>query len=65
MAKERSGALTEDQKAQLAALRALPEEEIDTSEIPEVRDWSGWKRGLFYRPPQPEAAPRIRRRETG
>lgn len=58
MNKGHSRALTEDQKAQLEALRALPDEEIDTSEIPEVLDWSGWKRGVFHRPPQREAAPR-------
>ena len=34
----------------MAALARLPDEEIDTRAIPEVRDWSGAKRGLFYRP---------------
>jgi uncharacterized protein (DUF4415 family) len=28
----------------------LSEERIDLSDIPEVRDWSGARRGLFYRP---------------
>lgn len=37
-------------KAELEALAALPEGEIDLSDIPEVRDRSGAKRGLFYRP---------------
>ncbi len=36
--------------AELKVLAALPEGEIDLSDIPEVRDWSGAKRGLFYRP---------------
>ncbi len=36
--------------AELEALAALPEGEIDLSDIPEVRDWSDAKRGLFYRP---------------
>ena len=31
-------------------LAALPDEQIDTADIPEVRDWTGAKRGLFYRP---------------
>ena len=35
---------------QLAALAALPDEAIDTSDAPELLDWSGDKRGLFYRP---------------
>ena len=38
------------QRAELEALAALPEDDIDLSETPEVRDWSGAKRGLFYRP---------------
>lgn len=43
-------ALTAKQKAELAALDALPDEQIDTSDIPEVLDWSEARRGLFYRP---------------
>jgi uncharacterized protein (DUF4415 family) len=41
---------TRAQAAELAALAALPDDAVDTSEIPEVLDWSGAKRGLFYRP---------------
>ncbi len=37
-------------KAELKVLAALPEGEIDLSDVPEVRDWSGAKRGLFCRP---------------
>lgn len=50
MKKTRSESLTPKQKAQLKALEALGDDEIDTSDIPEVTDWSGAKRGLFYRP---------------
>ena len=42
--------LTDKQKAELSALRALPDDRTDTSDIPEVRDWSGARRGVFYRP---------------
>ena len=42
--------MTAAQKAELAALEALPDEQITTKDIPEQRDWSGAKRGLFYRP---------------
>ena len=42
--------LTNKQRAQLETLKALPDDEIDTSDIPEVRDWSHTRRGLFYRP---------------
>lgn len=50
MKKERFNGLTAKQKAQIEALAALPDEESDTDDIPEVKDWSGAKRGVFYRP---------------
>lgn len=40
--------LTDEQRAELDALEALPDDQIDTSDIPETLDWSGAKRGLFY-----------------
>lgn len=45
-------ALTTRQKRELAALAALPDDQIDTSDIPELPP-SAWKnavRGRFYRP---------------
>lgn len=51
-------AFTEQQKADLDALEARPDGSVDTSDIPEILDWSGGKRGLFYRPPQREAVSR-------
>jgi uncharacterized protein (DUF4415 family) len=42
--------LTAEQKTELDALAALPEERIDTSEMPEVRDWSAARRGALFRP---------------
>ena len=41
--------MTDQQKAELAALAAMSDDEIDTSDIPEVTDWSNAKRGVFYR----------------
>lgn len=38
------------QEAELRALAARPDDDIDTSEIAEIRDWSGAKRGVFHRP---------------
>lgn len=35
---------------ELAALANMPEDKIDTADIPEVLDWSGARRGVFYRP---------------
>ena len=37
-------------KKDLRALKYLPDTEIDTKDIPEVRDWEGAVRGRFYRP---------------
>jgi len=47
MNKGRSRALTAEQRAELHVLAALPEEQIDTSEMPEVSDWSGARRGVY------------------
>ena len=41
---------TAKQRAEIVALAALPDERTDTADIPEVRDWSGARRGVFYRP---------------
>ena len=50
MRKEISKRLTPTQRAELKALAARRDDEIDTSDAPEILDWSGAKRGLFYRP---------------
>ena len=50
MSKAASKKLTGEQKAEIEALAALSEEKIDTSDIPEILDWSDARRGLLYRP---------------
>ena len=40
----------EEQRAEIDALADLPDEQIDTSDISEILDWSEAKRGLLYRP---------------
>ncbi len=45
-----SNPLNAAQQAELDALAALPEDKINTSDIPEQLDWQRAKRGLFYRP---------------
>lgn len=50
MKKVTSNQLSPAQHAEIEALAALPDEQIDTQDIPEVSDWSGAKRGLFFRP---------------
>ena len=42
--------LTPRLQAQLDALAAMPDSEIDTAEMPPVTDWSKSIRGPFYRP---------------
>ncbi len=46
---KRTNKLTKIQKEDLARLTALPDDRIDTSDIPEVADFTGWKRGVMYR----------------
>ena len=42
--------LTNNRLAALQALDELPDDQIKTTDIPELLDWSGAKRGVFYRP---------------
>ncbi len=48
--KKKISKLTTAQQAELKALAALPDEQINTSDVPEIKDWSGARRGMFYRP---------------
>ena len=50
MKKGTSQKLNGERKAEIEALAALPDQEIDTSDLPEILDWSGARRGLLYRP---------------
>ncbi len=42
--------ITRSQKKDLTALAALPDAQIDTGDIPEIRSLAGGVPGLFYRP---------------
>ena len=42
--------LTPKLRAELRALAAMPESEIDTADMPPITDWSHAVRGPFYRP---------------
>jgi uncharacterized protein (DUF4415 family) len=59
MKKENSKLLTKTQKAELNALAAMSDDQINKTEMPEVRDWSGAQRGLFYRPIKKQLTLRI------
>ena len=50
MKKGASKQLKRRQLVELRSLANLPDDAIDTSDAPELLDWSGAKRGLFYRP---------------
>ena len=47
---KRESRLPKDQSAELQALDGLPEDQINTTDIPEILDWSDARRGVFYRP---------------
>ena len=48
--KKKISKLTDDQRAELTALEALPDDRINTTDVPELLDWSDARRGVFYRP---------------
>jgi uncharacterized protein (DUF4415 family) len=53
--------ITDAQRANLKALAARPDREIDTSDIPEMTDaeWKRARRGAFYRPLKRQITARI------
>lgn len=42
--------LTPELQAELDAVAAMPDSEIDTTDMPPITDWSKALRGAFYRP---------------
>ena len=46
-------------QAQIRALESLPDDQIDTTDAPEILDWSDAKRGVFYRPVKQQITLRI------
>lgn len=48
--KKGNSRLTDNQRAELTALEALPDDQINTTDTPEIHDWSDARRGVFYRP---------------
>lgn len=59
MKKATSKPLTPEQQAELTALAARPDDQIDAGDIPEVQDWSGAQRGVFFRPVKQQLTLRI------
>lgn len=54
-----SDRLRAGQLAELAKLQELPDDQIDTTDPVEIRDWSDAKRGAFYRPVKQQITLRI------
>ena len=50
---------TPEIRANLDAIAAMSDDDIDFSDIPEVTDWTGWKRGKFYRPVKQQVTLRL------
>lgn len=51
--------LTDQQRADLDALAAKPDDTIDIADLPEQTDWRGAKRGMFFRPIKKQITLRI------
>jgi uncharacterized protein (DUF4415 family) len=50
MKKGSSKGIPAKEVAEVEALAALPDDRINTAAIRDQRDWSGARRGMFYRP---------------
>ena len=48
MEKERSNPIPSELQAEIDALATLSDDQIRTDDVPEVRDWSSAKRGVFF-----------------
>lgn len=59
MKKATSKRLTRTQASELNLLARLPDSAIDTADVPELLDWSGARRGLFYRPVKQQLTLRV------
>ena len=47
---KKANKLTQEQLDELEALNNLPEDQINTDDVPEVREWTYLRRGALYRP---------------
>ena len=48
-----------DQQKEIKRLKSRQDSEIDTDDIPEIRDWSKANRGQFYRPVKKQVTLRL------
>lgn len=59
MRKIANKSMTAKQRADLRDLSLLPDDKINTADLPEQLDWTDAKRGLFYRPIKKQITLRI------
>lgn len=59
MKKGNSSTISPAQAAEFDALAALPDDQIKTHDVPEQLDWSGARRGVFFRPIQKQLTLRL------
>jgi uncharacterized protein (DUF4415 family) len=59
MKKTTTKPLTAQQRADLDAVAAMPDDTINTAEMAEQVDWSSAKRGMFFRPIKKQITLRI------
>ena len=45
----KKASLTDKQRVDLQSLQEMHDDQINTTDIPEILDWTGAKRGVFYR----------------
>ena len=57
--KEDMTELPPDVQVQIRALEVLPDDQIDTTDAPEIIDWSDARHGVFYRPVKQQITLRI------
>lgn len=55
--KKGSTRLANHRNAELSALEELPDDRIDTADVPELLDWAEARRGVFYRPAKQQIRP--------
>ena len=57
--KKNANDLPPDVQSQIQSLEALPDEQINTTDAPEILDWSDSRRGVYYRPVKRQITLRI------
>lgn len=51
--------LSEESLREIEVLAAMSDDDIDTSDIPEIFDWTGAMRGLLYKPVKQQLTLRV------